>query len=74
MRKIIDRSLWTTVAVVACPCHLPILIGVLAGTAAGAALGRHWAWALAGLVALFLVSALQAWRAWSQEPCECACD
>lgn len=74
MRKIIGRSLWTTVAVAACPCHLPILIGVLAGSAAGAALERHWAWALLGLGALFLVSALQAWRAWAQGPCACACD
>ncbi len=54
--------LWTGVAIVACPCHLPLIIGALAGTAAGALLSRHWIVGLLGLLALFLVSAAQAWR------------
>jgi mercuric ion transport protein len=66
--------LWTGLAVLVCPCHLPLIIGVLAGTSAGAMLGRHWALGLFGLVALFLVSAAQAWRRLSGGSCAGSCD
>lgn len=54
--------LWTDLAVLASPCHLPLIIGALAGTTAGALLSAHWVLGLAGFIALFLVSAAQAWR------------
>ena len=65
--------LWTGLAVVACPCHLPLIIGALAGTTAGALLSRHWVLGLVGLIALFLVSAAQAWRKLSGGFCEGSC-
>jgi EAL domain-containing protein (putative c-di-GMP-specific phosphodiesterase class I) len=34
--------LWGALAVLTCPCHLPILAVVLAGTTAGAFIGEHW--------------------------------
>ncbi|MEG3386168.1 broad-spectrum mercury transporter MerE [Salmonella enterica] len=41
--------LWGALAVLTCPCHLPILAIVLAGTTAGAFIGEHW-----GIAALTL--------------------
>src|SRR5256885_14019305 len=40
--KPITGYLWGGLAVLTCPCHLPILAVVLAGTTAGAFLGEHW--------------------------------
>lgn len=54
---------WGLLAVLTCPCHLPILVLLLSGTAAGALLSEHiWLTALA-LVALFIPAATQAVRA-----------
>jgi mercuric ion transport protein len=51
------RFLMAAAAVVTCPCHLPILVAVLSGTALGALLVEHWGWALLALTALFVSSA-----------------
>jgi len=48
--KPITGYLWGALAVLTCPCHLPILAIVLAGTTAGAFIGEHW-----GIAALTLV-------------------
>ncbi|MBL6088470.1 broad-spectrum mercury transporter MerE [Klebsiella oxytoca] len=40
--KPITGYLWGALAVLTCPCHLPILAIVLAGTTAGAFIGEHW--------------------------------
>ncbi|MEX0706738.1 MAG: broad-spectrum mercury transporter MerE [Woeseia sp.] len=48
--------LWGALAVLACPCHLPILAVVLAGTSAGAFIGEHWAIAAITLTGLFVLS------------------
>lgn len=56
---------WGVLAVVTCPCHLPILAAVLAGTTAGAFIGEHWgaaAFALTGLFGLSVVRVLRAFR------------
>ncbi len=66
--------LWTGLAVVVCPCHLPLLIGALAGTSAGALLSAHWVLGLISCIALFLVSAAQAWRRLRGNSCAGACD
>lgn len=50
------------VAVVTCPCHLPILLAVLAGTTAGAALSEHVGLALVAMTVLFVASAWAAIR------------
>jgi mercuric ion transport protein len=51
------RYLMAAAAVVTCPCHLPILVAVLSGTARGALLAEHWGWAVLALTALFASSA-----------------
>ncbi|MBB0025177.1 broad-spectrum mercury transporter MerE [Chitinivorax sp. PXF-14] len=56
---------WGALAALTCPCHLPILAAVLAGTTAGAFIGDHWgiaALALAGLFFLSLARAIRAFR------------
>jgi mercuric ion transport protein len=56
---------WGALAVLTCPCHLPLLAAVLAGTSLGAFVGDHWgvaALALTGLFFLFLMRALRAFR------------
>ncbi|EKF7421542.1 broad-spectrum mercury transporter MerE, partial [Pseudomonas aeruginosa] len=53
-------------AVLTCPCHLPILAVVLAGTTAGAFLGEHWVIAALGLTGLFLLSLSRALRAFRE--------
>ena len=41
-RKPVAGYLWGLLAALTCPCHLPVLAIVLAGTTAGAFLGEHW--------------------------------
>lgn len=41
-RKPFTGYLWGALAVLTCPCHLPILAIVLAGTTAGAFIGEYW--------------------------------
>lgn len=56
---------WGVLAALTCPCHLPILATVLAGTTVGAFIGDHWgiaAVALAGLFFLSLARAIRAFR------------
>jgi mercuric ion transport protein len=56
---------WGVLAVLTCPCHLPLLVIVLAGTTAGAFIGEHWviaALALTALFILFLTRAIRAFR------------
>lgn len=72
--KKLPGYLWTGLAVLVCPCHLPLIIGALAGTAAGALLSAHWVLGLVGLVCMFLVSAAQAWRKLSRNGCANSCD
>nr|WP_194445804.1 broad-spectrum mercury transporter MerE [Escherichia coli] len=52
-RQPVSGYLWGALAVLTCPCHLPILAAVLAGTTAGAFLGEHW-----GVAALAFVLAV----------------
>ncbi|UPQ81410.1 broad-spectrum mercury transporter MerE [Pseudomonas knackmussii] len=54
---------WGVLAALTCPCHLPVLVIVLAGTTAGAFLSAHWGVVAVALVAVFGVSVLLAWRA-----------
>lgn len=59
------RSAYYAMAVLAlltCPCHLPILLLLLSGTAAGAFVTEYFGAALALLVVLFLFSVTAAMR------------
>jgi mercuric ion transport protein len=46
------------VAFVTCPCHIPILLAVLAGTSLAGVLSQYLGFAVAGLSVMFLVSLL----------------
>lgn len=50
------------IAVLTCPCHLPILLVLLSGTAAGAFLSENLGLAVLVLLPLFLLSAFATWR------------
>ncbi|KKL87730.1 hypothetical protein LCGC14_1931780 [marine sediment metagenome] len=55
-RKPLIGYLWGALAVLTCPCHLPILAVVLAGTTAGAFIGEHWGVSAIALTGLFVLS------------------
>lgn len=55
--------LWGALAVLTCPCHLPILVAVLAGTTASAFIGEHWGVAALALAGLFVLSVARLLRA-----------
>jgi mercuric ion transport protein len=55
--------LYATLAVVTCPCHLPILVLLFSGSAMGAFLTDHFATALTILSLLFIFSLALAVRA-----------
>jgi len=56
VRQRIDSYLFAALALVTCPCHLPIWIAVLAGTTAGAFLSEHWIISALALTGLFVLS------------------
>jgi mercuric ion transport protein len=62
-RKRAQGYLWGALAVLACPCHLPVFAAVLAGTSFGALVSEHWAIAAATLTGLFVLSVVAAVRA-----------
>ncbi|HCR1518685.1 broad-spectrum mercury transporter MerE [Cupriavidus taiwanensis] len=62
-RKPLTGYLWGVLAVLTCPCHLPILAAVLAGTTAGAFIGEHWGIAAIALTGLFVLSVARVLRA-----------
>jgi mercuric ion transport protein len=49
-------------ALITCPCHLPIWIALLGGSALGAALARHTGLAIAAFAMLFVASGWAALR------------
>jgi mercuric ion transport protein len=58
--------LWGALAALTCPCHLPIVLLALSGTAAGALVSQHQGIAVVVLLAFFALSltwALRAFRA-----------
>lgn len=62
-RKPLAGYLWGALAVLTCPCHLPILAVVLAGTTVGAFIGEHWGVAAIALTGLFVLSVTRVVRA-----------
>ncbi len=49
-------------AFLTCPCHLPILLLLLSGTAAGTFLSQNLGLAFMLLLPVFLLSAVATWR------------
>ncbi len=66
IRKPLTGYLWGALAVLTCPCHLPILAAVLAGTTAGAFIGAHWGVAAIALTGLFVLSVVRVLRAFKR--------
>jgi mercuric ion transport protein len=56
------------IAVLTCPCHLPILMALLSGTAAGALLQENVGLAAGLLLPVFLLSAIATWRLLDRSP------
>jgi len=54
MAEKIRRGLGVALALVICPCHLPLWLGLLAGTALGTYLSAHWGFTVAASTLLFL--------------------
>lgn len=54
--------LWGVLAALTCPCHLPIVLLALSGTAAGALVSQHKGIAVVVLLALFVLSLARALR------------
>lgn len=50
------------ITVLTCPCHLPILLLLLSGTAAGSFLSQNLGIAFMLLLPIFLLSAIATWR------------
>ncbi|WP_442969368.1 broad-spectrum mercury transporter MerE [Pseudomonas sp. PS02302] len=67
--KPITGYLWGALAVLTCPCHLPILAIVLAGTTAGAFIGEYWGIAALTLTGLFVLSVTRLLRAFKGVVC-----
>lgn len=61
------RYVMAAVAVITCPCHLPILLLALAGTGFGAALKDHLGLAVIAFTLVFVVSAWAALRLFTRE-------
>lgn len=59
---------WGALALLTCPCHLPVVALLLSGTAAGAALSNHFGVAILGFAALFILSLTSALRALRKRP------
>lgn len=64
-RRRISGYLLAVLAVLAYPCHIPILAALLAGTVAGSFLTEHYVTALLVLTVLFLISVAGAMHALS---------
>lgn len=62
------RYVIAALAVLTCPCHLPIAIALLGSTALGAAMTEHMALAVATFALLFVVSLWTAVRLFSRGP------
>ncbi len=60
------RYLMAALAIATCPCHLPVLLVVLGGTALGAALSEYAAVVMLAPSVLFALSAWAAFRMFSQ--------
>ncbi len=61
------RYLMAAIAALACPCHLPIWLALLSGTALAGVISDQMGLALVAFTILFLVSAWTAVRLFSRD-------
>jgi mercuric ion transport protein len=61
------RYLMAAVAALACPCHLPVWLALLSGTALAGVISDHMGLALVAFTILFLASARTAVRLFSRD-------
>lgn len=61
--KPLSGYLWGALAVLTCPCHLPVLAVVLPGTGGSWLLGKHRVIAAVALTGLFILSLARGIRA-----------
>lgn len=54
------RGFWWLTAAFTCPCHLPLVLILLGGTAVGAAVMKNLPFVLLGLTVAFVYSLVQA--------------
>lgn len=59
---------WGALAVLTCPCHLPVLLLLLSGTTAGAVLSNRLGISALVLVAVFILSLSRALRYFRRRP------
>ncbi len=50
------RNILITTGVLACPCHLPLWLALLSGSAVGGAVAAHQGLALMGMTVTFVVA------------------
>jgi mercuric ion transport protein len=60
------RYLMAAIAVLACPCHLPIWLALLSGTALAGVISNHVGLAFAAVTLVFVMSAWAAVRLFSR--------
>jgi mercuric ion transport protein len=53
------------IAILTCPCHLPLLAAVLAGTALGGWLSQYTLVAILGMTGIFILAVLYSFRAFT---------
>lgn len=59
---------WGLIAALSCPCHLLLLVALLAGTTTGAFIGEHWVVAALAMTGLFFVSLVRISRSFKRKP------
>ncbi|ADU95568.1 transporter [Geobacillus sp. Y412MC52] len=52
----VKKSFWAVLALLSCPCHLAVILPLLAGTSVGAYLIRHQSLAIGFFTVLFFFS------------------
>lgn len=61
------RYVTAVIAIVACPCHLPIWLALLSGTALAGAISDHLGVAVAAFTVLFIASGWAALRLFARQ-------
>lgn len=65
-RRPLKAYLLLGLAVITCPCHLPLLLAILAGTALTGAINPYLGVAFVAMTVIFVVSLLYGLKAWRQ--------
>jgi mercuric ion transport protein len=55
------------IAIIACPCHLPLLIAALSGTVIGGWLGQYTLVVTLGIAGIFMLAVLYSFRSFTRQ-------